>query len=438
MAVPNSASITSERTLASLWQRAHALAEPVCLRTQDGRRLRVIYPGTASGRAGPDFRNAVIASDDGRIIRGDVELHLRAPDWYSHGHDVDPNYNGVVLHVVLQSKGETRSEQQSGLQTPVAEIAPLMELTEELPPPVLPSAEHVGEALDRAGDERFRLRSQGYAEEIRERDPAQTLYEAIMEALGYASNRPPFKRLASRVPISLLTELRDEPETSRRLALEAMLIRASGLMSLVEPEERARELRALSKHLPRVRPIPANKLAAVQDQAGKSSCEAYRRGRSPAEQAHGSRARARARRQYPLRLPRVPHRLADRSRVHRASKGRGHGGERGAALPACQRRGPGLGPSAREVLGYISSLPGVAGQRGDERDEAAPGDSKERDIGGQTPAGVDAPIQEYDPWDVGVIALGPGRRAVRARRSASSLGARPIRSHWARSMVAVD
>ena len=259
MAVPNSASITSERALASLWQRAHALAEPVCLRTQDGRRLRVIYPGTASGRAGPDFRNAVIASDDGRIIRGDVELHLRAPDWYSHGHDVDPNYNGVVLHVVLQSKGETRSEQQSGLQTPVAEIAPLMELTEELPPPVLPSAEHVGEALDRAGDERFRLRSQGYAEEIRERDPAQTLYEAIMEALGYASNRPPFKRLASRVPISLLTELRDEPETSRRLALEAMLIRASGLMSLVEPEERARELRALSKHLPRVRPIPANK-----------------------------------------------------------------------------------------------------------------------------------------------------------------------------------
>ena len=313
-----------------------------------------------------------------------------------------------------------------------------MELTEELPPPVLPSAEHVGEALDRAGDERFRLRSQGYAEEIRERDPAQTLYEAIMEALGYASNRPPFKRLASRVPISLLTELRDEPETSRRLALEAMLIRASGLMSLVEPEERARELRALSKHLPRVRPIPANKWRLFR----------IRPANHPVRRIAGA-AHLLSRHMDRGLVPGLedsilygsPGSLIDSLTAPGcigASKGRGHGGERGAALPACQRRGPGLGPSAREVLGYISSLPGVAGQRGDERDEAAPGDSKERDIGGQTPAGVDAPIQEYDPWDVGVIALGPGRRAVRARRSASSLGARPIRSHWARSMVAVD
>jgi hypothetical protein len=32
---------------------------------------------------------------------GDVELHLRTDGWTAHGHDQDPRYNGVVLHVVV-------------------------------------------------------------------------------------------------------------------------------------------------------------------------------------------------------------------------------------------------------------------------------------------------------------------------------------------------
>ena len=85
----------SERALAHLWKRADTLTEGLV--TNDGRRFQVIYPGRPSSRAGPDFRDAIIATEDGGRLTGDVELHVRAPDWYAHGHDVDPGYNGVIL-----------------------------------------------------------------------------------------------------------------------------------------------------------------------------------------------------------------------------------------------------------------------------------------------------------------------------------------------------
>ena len=70
-----------------------------------------------------------------------------------------------------------------------------------------------------------------------------------MDALGYASNRKPFRDLARRVPITSLVRLRREPPTTRLLALKALLIGAAGLMTHVKPDEEARRLKRLRKHL---------------------------------------------------------------------------------------------------------------------------------------------------------------------------------------------
>ena len=105
----------SERALAQLWLRTRVLSSGIT--TEDGERLRVVYPGRSNPRAGPDFLDAILATESGEILRGDVELHLRAPDWYGHGHHVDPNYNGVILHVVLSTVGRVRTELPSGLST---------------------------------------------------------------------------------------------------------------------------------------------------------------------------------------------------------------------------------------------------------------------------------------------------------------------------------
>ena len=66
-----------------------------------GRRLRVVFPGRRWGGPGPDFRGALLALEDGRLLRGDIELHRRARDWVEHRHAADPAYAQVVLHVVL-------------------------------------------------------------------------------------------------------------------------------------------------------------------------------------------------------------------------------------------------------------------------------------------------------------------------------------------------
>ena len=152
---------TSERALAVLWRNADALSEG--LTTEDGRRFRVLYPGRDGGGAGPDFRDSVIATETGELLIGDVELHLDAPDWDGHGHRGDPNYNGVILHVVLRPRGRVSSEQQSRARVPVASLGPFAETlsrTESRQPGADGLVRDLGEGsieevLDRAGDQRF-------------------------------------------------------------------------------------------------------------------------------------------------------------------------------------------------------------------------------------------------------------------------------------------
>lgn len=76
-----------------LWPATLSLA------TVDGRPVRIIHPGRLNTDAGPDFFNARILID-GRLWAGDVEIHVKASDWYRHGHHTDPAYSSVILHVV--------------------------------------------------------------------------------------------------------------------------------------------------------------------------------------------------------------------------------------------------------------------------------------------------------------------------------------------------
>ena len=69
------------------------------LKTVDGSAVRVISPGSHNDLSGPDFFNSrlIIAEQQ---WAGNVEIHLRSSDWYMHGHETDPAYDNVILHVV--------------------------------------------------------------------------------------------------------------------------------------------------------------------------------------------------------------------------------------------------------------------------------------------------------------------------------------------------
>ena len=235
-----------ERLLARLWGKR--ATRQAWFRTGAGRRLRVIYPGRASAAAGPDFRDALLAVEGMGLVRGDVEIHVNQRDWERHGHSGDPNYNGVVLHAVLEAESST-TQLRSGGQAPVVSLAPLLEEVDSpendsnsglwavlrlrgYPQPGTPA--RMGELLDRAGVDRFLARSAHFRKFLLELGPEQTLYEGLMEGLGYRYNQKTFLKLAAAAPYAILERAaRREPRERRAAVLESWLIRLSGLSAQI-------------------------------------------------------------------------------------------------------------------------------------------------------------------------------------------------------------
>jgi hypothetical protein len=94
-----------ERLLQYVWR--HRLYGAEGLTTEEGTPVEVIDPGLANADGGPDFFNAKIRMD-GVTLAGNVELHVRASDWFRHHHDQDRAYDSVILHVVGESDAVVR------------------------------------------------------------------------------------------------------------------------------------------------------------------------------------------------------------------------------------------------------------------------------------------------------------------------------------------
>lgn len=85
-----------------------------CL-TVRGDDVEIIYAGIHNRDAGPDFLNARLRIN-GREWIGNVEIHVKASDWRRHGHDADPAYGNVILHVV--GVDDMRVSREDGSEIP--------------------------------------------------------------------------------------------------------------------------------------------------------------------------------------------------------------------------------------------------------------------------------------------------------------------------------
>ena len=236
----------SEKQAALIWQEVVG-RELTC--TEEGP-VRVIYPGRANGDKGPDFRDAVIRRES-RVSKGDVEVHVRSSDWYSHEHHSNPEYNNVILHVVMWHDCRSVTALQSGRSIPVLCLAQALGHQAYLLPYRLPCFQILGhvdrqrlaKSLSSAGEERFKHRAAYYRERIRrltlKEDAEQVLLRGMMRALGFASNTKPFEDLADRMP-------RNSIESGNGLALrQALLLGTAGLLpSQRWPDEPAAEQEA--------------------------------------------------------------------------------------------------------------------------------------------------------------------------------------------------
>jgi len=116
----------TEKVLQKIWLRGDfALA---AARLADGRRLEVLAPGEWNLLGGPDFRGARLRIDGGAETAADIEVHFRAGDWNAHGHDSDPAYRAVGLHVVLfpSDPSACPSRRIDGVVLPELALLPLL------------------------------------------------------------------------------------------------------------------------------------------------------------------------------------------------------------------------------------------------------------------------------------------------------------------------
>ena len=66
-----------------------------------GQTIIINNCGTHNQNEGPDFLYAQVVVGE-QLWAGNVEIHLKSSDWYVHKHEMDPNYDSVVLHVVWE------------------------------------------------------------------------------------------------------------------------------------------------------------------------------------------------------------------------------------------------------------------------------------------------------------------------------------------------
>ncbi len=106
----------TERLLQYIWQFQYFSGSE--LQTTQGENLTVLFPGKPNTNQGPDFLNAQIRINN-TILAGSVELHLKTSQWLEHGHQHDPNYRNVVLHVVFEDDSKPASP-----HIPILELQP--------------------------------------------------------------------------------------------------------------------------------------------------------------------------------------------------------------------------------------------------------------------------------------------------------------------------
>lgn len=71
------------------------------LKTTVGEAISLLNNGQPNINSGPDFFNVQLEID-GQLWAGNVEIHIKSSDWYVHSHEIDPNYDNVILHVVYE------------------------------------------------------------------------------------------------------------------------------------------------------------------------------------------------------------------------------------------------------------------------------------------------------------------------------------------------
>ena len=245
----------TEKLLQKIWLRGNFYTSGA--KTTDGRSIEIFFPGKWNRLEGPDFKDARLRLG-GRDLNGDVEIHFHAGDWFKHGHQLDPNYNEVVLHVLLfpPTENELPAKLLNGEQPPVLVLLDLLhhDLEEYAAEDAIESTlarshwqateiltsisqeerhrllhEHAWQRWkQKVHFARLRLEKLGWSE---------ACHQSALEILGYRRNRGAMLTVATRFPLSGWQK--ERPTEDELLATAHWIIR--GARPANHPRQRLRQ-----------------------------------------------------------------------------------------------------------------------------------------------------------------------------------------------------
>lgn len=233
-----------EELMYYVWQQrmAGALVLP-----ETEAEIEILDPGVRNLDAGPDFFNAKVKCGN-TVWAGNVEMHVRASDWFRHHHDNDPAYGNVILHVVLESDTEVflpdgRKLLQVKMTFPQGFIEKYRMLTsagaecfsavtcsdrlERLPALV------VTDWMTSLATERM-LQKVGRVRDLIENCQdswKEAFYVILTRALGTGINSDACERLARSLPYAYILKHIDNP-----LQVEALLLGQGGFLERPRPD----------------------------------------------------------------------------------------------------------------------------------------------------------------------------------------------------------
>ena len=203
-----------ESLLQGAWQHQRLLRDQ--LRTLDDRPVRILHPGFRSVEGGPDFRGAVVQVGDDPPRSGDVEIDLRASGWRAHGHDRNPAFAQVILHVIWEgeksaAKGPPALALCHSLDASLGELSLWLggEAAEDLPEQWRGrccealrclSPVRLQQLLHQAAMVRLHSKASQFQARARQAGWEQSLWEGLFRGLGYKHNVWPMQRLAELRP----------------------------------------------------------------------------------------------------------------------------------------------------------------------------------------------------------------------------------------------
>lgn len=219
----------------------HNLWKSKLLRKQlfdtEGNEIEVIDPGLHNHDSGPDFFNSKIKIGGTEWV-GNIEIHVKASDWFRHKHDKDPAYDSIILHVVGVSdmiihRADGSPIPQLELTFPEKFFQNLSSLSSQTDgikcgelvpqlPPIIKTDWLESLYIERLQEKSLRIKE---LLELTGNNWEQTCFIVLSRALGFGLNGQPFEMLAKSIP---LTYLHHHSDSS--LQLQALLFGQAAML----------------------------------------------------------------------------------------------------------------------------------------------------------------------------------------------------------------